>query len=218
MDQEFTKEMFDNVDAYLATLDKDNEDREDSTISDKEYGVDLYKKWFRSKTQSGFLSIRPWFDALKLKIDIGKASPDGKLISSTNVFVDICDFGAYIKSVTLGAGAINYPSNERMGVPTDEGFVSYGGSLVDNKPVSRIFKSHYWQNNDTYDSSAFAWKCGHFQARKSDSGAFIPDMSKSISVDMIKVTRAELATVSYKIDLALTAFASSNSKSWYYGR
>jgi hypothetical protein len=219
MDQEFTKEMFDNVDAYLATLDEDREDRFDSSdTASKEYDEDLYKKWFRSKTQSGFLSIRPWFDALKLKIDIGKTSADGKLISSTNVFVDACDFAAYLKSLTLGTGPINYPSNERMGVPTDEGFVSYGGSLIDGKPISRIFKSHHWQNNDNYDTSAFAWKCGHFQARKSDSGAFIPDMSKSISVDMIKVTRSELATISYKVDLALTAFASSNSKSWYYGR
>jgi hypothetical protein len=214
MDQEFTKEMFDNVDEFLASID-DNETTSSNSLQSKDYDQDLYKKWFRSKTQSGFVSIRPWFEALKFKIDIGKTSSDGKLLSSTNVFVDACDFAAYLLSIANGTAHVNYPSNERMGVPTDEGFVSYGGGIVDGKPVSRIFKSHYWQSSDTHDQSSFAWKCGHFAARKSESGAFIPDMSKSLSVDMIKVTRSEIATISYKVNLALSSYSFSN-KEWYH--
>ena len=211
MDQEFTKEMFENVDDFLASIDSN----ESSPSEPKDYDQDLYKKWFRSKTQSGFVSVRPWFDALKIKIDIGKTSADGKLLSSTNLFVDACDFAAYLSSIVNGTAHVNFPANQRMGAPTDESFVSYGGGMVDGKPVSRIFKSHYWQNGETYDQSSFAWKCGHFAARKSDSGAFIPDMAKTLSVDMIKITRAEIATISYKLNLALSSYA-ANNKEWYY--
>lgn len=214
MDKEFTKEMFENVDEFLASLD-DNETTQSTNQQDKDYDQDLYKKWFRSKTQSGFVSVRPWFDALKLKVDIGKTSADGKLLSSTNVFVDACDFAAYLNSIVNGTAHVNFPANQRMGAPTDESFVSYGGGMIEGKPVSRIFKSHYWQTGESYDQSSFAWKCGHFAAKKSDSGAFIPDMSKSLSVDMIKMTRAEIATISYKLNLALTSHASSK-KDWYY--
>lgn len=182
---------------------------------DKKYDQDLYKKWFRSKTQSGFLSIKPWYQGLKFKIDIGKTSPDGKLISSTMVFVDAVDFAAYLKSVAAGTGALNYPQNDKAGVPTSEGFVSYGGGIIEQKPVSRIFKAHYWQNSDnTFDSSAFAWKCGHFAARKTDSGAFIPDMKSPISVDSIKVTRQDILSISYMLDLSLISHVTNNSD-WY---
>lgn len=180
----------------------------------KEYKQDLYKKWFRSKTQAGFLAIRPWNEALKLRIDIGKASPEGKLLSNTPVFVDAIDFAAYLKSVSNLTASTNYPANERLGSPTPEAFVSYGGSIVDNKPVSRIFKAHYWQNNDVYDTTSFVWKCGHFAARKSDSGAFIPDMKSPLSVDQIKVTRQDICSISYLVDLSLASYVTNNQE-WY---
>jgi hypothetical protein len=40
--------------------------------TEKSYEKDLYKKWFRSKTQSGFLSIRPWFAGMKLELILVK--------------------------------------------------------------------------------------------------------------------------------------------------
>ena len=61
---------------------------------EKSYEKDLYKKWFRSKTQSGFISIRPWFAGMKFRIDIGKISADGKLAGNTHIFVDAVDFAA----------------------------------------------------------------------------------------------------------------------------
>ena len=187
----------------------------ESSDSSKSYEKDLYKKWFRSKTQSGFLSIRPWFQGLKLRVDIGKTSSEGKLISSTNVFLDIVDFGAYLRAIVNGTAATAYPASERLGVPTPEGFVSYGGAKIDGKPISRIFKSHHWQNSDnTYDSDSFVFKSGHFAARLSDSGAFIPDMKNSLSVDSIKVTRQDIHSISYIVDLAIISHV-SNRTDWY---
>jgi hypothetical protein len=180
----------------------------------KEYQQDLYKKWFRSKTQSGFVAIKPWFKALKMKIDIGKTSPEGKLISSTNVFVDAIDFGAYLKAINNGTAINIYNANDKLGIPTAEGFASYGGGMIDGKPVSRIFKAHYWMNGETADPTAFVWKCGHFVARKSDSGAFIPDMKQMISVDSIKVTRQDVSSISYLMDLSMVSYVSNNTD-WY---
>jgi len=205
-----------NIDDLIDSL-QGLEDRPDlSTIDNKDYQQDLYKKWFRSKTQSGFLAIRPWHKALKMKIDIGKTSSDGKLLSSTPVFVDSVDLAAYLRNVATNPAAaiINYPANDRMGAPTAESFVSYGGATIDGKPVSRIFKSHYWQSGEDYDSSSFVWKCGHFAARKSDSGAFIPDMKQLISADTIKVTRQDICSISYLLDLAMTSHV-SNHLDWY---
>lgn len=204
-------DMYNNIDEFMSSLDEDNTPPPNQN---KDYQSDLYKKWFRSKSQSGFLAIRPWFEALKLKVDIGKTSPDGKLLSSTAVFVDAIDFAAYLKSIVSGTASHNYPSNQKLGIPTSEGFVSYGGAVVDNKPISRIFKAHYWQSADTYDESSFVWKCGHFAARKSDSGAFIPDMKQLISADSIKVTRQDVCSISYLIDLAIVSHVSNNTD-WY---
>ena len=204
-------EILDNIDDFMSSLDEDSVSVNKDT---KEYQSDLYKKWFRSKSQSGFLAIRPWYEALKFKIDIGKTSSDGKLLSSTNVFVDAIDFGAYLKSIVSGTAQNNYPANAKMGVPTPEGFVSYGGAVVDNKPVSRIFKAHHWQSNDEYDPNSFVWKCGHFAARKSDSGAFIPDMKQLISADMIKVTRQDVCSISYIVDMAISSYVANNTD-WY---
>lgn len=204
-------EIFPDVEQFIE--DFHNEPK--PPTDDKKYDQDLYKKWFRSKTQSGFLSIKPWYQGLKFKIDIGKTSPDGKLISSTMIFVDAIDFTAYLKSIANGTAAVNFPMNEKSGVPTSEGFVSYGGGIIEQKPVSRIFKAHYWQNSDnTFDSTSFAWKCGHFTARKTESGAFIPDMKSPISVDSIKVTRQDIISIAYMLDLSLISHVTNNSD-WY---
>jgi len=205
---------YDNIDEFLSTLDNDGGKETLKNIDNKDYQQDLYKKWFKSKTQSGFLAIRPWHQALKMKIDIGKTSSEGKLASSTAVFVDSVDFAAYLRSVANGTASVNYPQNERTGAPTNEAFVSYGGAIIDSKPVSRIFKAHYWQSAETTDETAFVWKCGHFAARKSDSGAFIPDMKTPLSVDQIKVTRQDICSISYLLDLSMSSHV-TNNQDWY---
>jgi len=206
-------EVFKNIEDFLSSIDEE-ETSSPIKSDNKDYQQDLYKKWFRSKTQSGFLAIKPWHQALKMKIDIGKTSSEGKLLSSTAVFIDAIDLGAYLRSISNQTALVNYPQNDKNGSPTPESFVSYGGSVVDGKPISRIFKAHYWQNGEDYDSSAFVWKCGHFAARKSDSGAFIPDMKSPISVDQIKVTRQEICSIAYLIDLSLNSYV-ANNQDWY---
>lgn len=205
------QEVYSNIDEFIQSLDGISSEHTDAN---KSFEKDLYKKWFRSSSQSGFLAIRPWHKALKMKIDIGKTSSDGKLLSSTAVFVDSVDFAAYLKSVCNNTASHIYPANEKMQAPTPESFVSFGGAMVDGKPVSRIFKSHHWQSNETYDPTAFVWKCGHFVARKSDSGAFIPDMKQLISFDSIKVTRQDISSISYLMDLAMISHV-SNNQDWY---
>jgi hypothetical protein len=56
-------EVYESVQEFLTSLDDDSHSPEKVFSKDnKDYENDLYKKWFRSKTQSGFLSIRPWFN------------------------------------------------------------------------------------------------------------------------------------------------------------
>lgn len=208
-------EVYNTVQTFLNDLDDDSNTPEAVFSKDnKDYENDLYKKWFRSKTQSGFLSIRPWFTGMKFKIDIGKTSPDGKLISHTHLYVDAIDFASYLRAIVNGNATTIFPANDRMGIPTPEGFASYGGAKVDGKAISRIFKAHHWTNGDSIDSSAFVWKAGHFAARVSDTGAFIPDMKSPLSVDSIKVTRQDICSISYLLDLALNSHV-SNNPTWY---
>jgi hypothetical protein len=208
-------EVMDSVQEFLTQLDDDSNSPEQLFSSEnKDYENDLYKKWFRSKSQSGFLSIRPWFTGMKFKIDIGKTSPDGKLISHTHLYVDAIDFAAYLRAIVNGNATTIFPANDRMGIPSPEGFASYGGAKVEGKAISRIFKAHHWTNGDTIDSNAFVWKAGHFAARVSDTGAFIPDMKSPLSVDSIKVTRQDICSISYILDLALNSYV-ANNQNWY---
>jgi hypothetical protein len=108
----------DSVEEFLDSL-------EEKPVQDKaNYESPLYKKWFRSKTQSGFISIRPWFQGMKFSVDIGKTSSDGKLESSTACFVDAVDFAAYLKAIVNGTALTNFPANERAGAAHPESFVS----------------------------------------------------------------------------------------------
>ena len=199
-----------DVNEFIGSLDEETSEVQPP----KDYQTDLYKKWFRSKSQSGFLSIKPWFEGMKFKIDIGKTSPEGKLLSSTNVYVDAFDFAAYLRSISNGTAVNNFPANERSGIPSPEGFASYGGADINGKSISRIFEAHYWQNGESFDSSAFAWKCGHFAAKKSDTGAFIPDLKTALSVDFLKVSRQEICSISYLLDMALFGYV-ANNPNWY---
>ena len=188
--------------------------KSDTPLTEKTYDKDLYKKWFKSKTYSGFISIRPWFAGMKFRIDIGSLSSEGKLANNTHVFVDAVDFAAWLKAVVNNTAITGYPANSKTGVLTNEGFVSYGGSEIQGRPISRIFKIHHWQTGESYDNTAFAFKTGHFDAKKTSSGAFLPDMKSPISVNSIKVTRQEIHSISYLVDLALTSYV-TNKADWY---
>ena len=189
---------------------------EETHDNDKKIVPDLYKKWFKSANASGFLSIKPLLNIGKFRIDIGATGQDSSLKSHTETFVDAILFAIYLRSVNAGTAENLYPSNAKMGVPTNEGIAFYGGGKnQDGKPISRIFKSHWWRKGENeYDKSSFVFKCGHFKANQSSSGAFLPDMSSPLSTDSIKVTRLEIAEISYRVDLCLSSYAATNEE-WF---
>ena len=114
-------------DEFLNGIDQEGSD-ELNPIPPKQFTTELYKKWFRSKTSSGFLAIKPWFEGMKFKIDIGKTAPEGKLISSTNVYLDAFDFAAYLKSIANGTAVTNYPANERTGIAAKDAESRHGST------------------------------------------------------------------------------------------
>lgn len=194
-------------------LDEEEMAQTESVAEKGDFAPDLYKKWSMAKGTGRFIAIRPWVGGGKVSIDIGETS-DNKAKSSTLVWTNIVSLATYLKAVRDGRGVELYPANSKTGVPSPEGFVYYGGGNgKDGKPVSRVLKIHHWQSGETFDTASFVWKCGHFAARKSSTGAFIPDMSKSLSVNSIKVTRVEMAEMSYALDLALINHASGASES-----
>jgi hypothetical protein len=189
---------------------------EENTDNDKKITPDLYKKWFKSPNASGFLSVKPLLNIGKFRIDIGATGQDSSLKSHTETFVDAVLFAVYLRSIVAGTAETLYLANAKLGVPTNEGIAFYGGGKgQDGKPISRIFKSHWWRKGENeYDRSSFVFKCGHFKANQSSSGAFLPDMSSPLSTDSIKVTRIEMAEISYRVDLAISGYASSNQE-WF---
>lgn len=163
----------------------------------------IWKKWSVSAGVKRFISIRPWMEAAKVAVDIGEASGEG-LKGSTIVWADLLDLGSYLGAISMGRGEAIYPADDRQGIPTPEGFAKYGGGNIDGNAVSRILKVHHWGTKDKgYDNSAFVWKCGHFVARVSKTGAFIPDMSKCLSFHSIKVSRREMHELGTVLGLAL---------------
>lgn len=179
-----------------------------------DFGKDLYKKWFKSGGQSGFLSLRPWLETGKISVDIGELK-DNQLVGHTQVWTNIMDLGLYLKSVYDGTGAKLFPASDKLGLPTIEGFVYYGGSTIEGKDISRVLKIHHWSSGEnSYDSRAFAWKSGHFEGRKGPTGAFIPNMQKCLSMNMIKISRQEMAQAHMRVELALQGYAARN-EDWF---
>jgi hypothetical protein len=168
---------------------------------------ELFKLWTRSKDNSRFISVKYFDNAQKYIIDIGLCKADNTLISSTAVFVNSITLLAYLKSVTNLTAVTNYPAhkNPEMNLHTDESLAVFGGGKIDNKPIARIFKSHYWQNSDnSYDTSAFVWKCAHFDAKESATGAFIKAGGSPISSNSIKLSRRNLAELEVVLSYHMT--------------
>lgn len=168
---------------------------------------ELYKEFLRTKEITRFISVKHFVTGNKFIVDIGTVNNQtNKLASSTVVYIDAFILLAYLKAVNSGQGAVIYPASEKANVDSDEGLTIFGGSSKGDAPIARVFKSHWWQNYNKqtntkeYDSKSFMWKCAHFQAKQTSSGAFIPDFTKSISFDSIRMTRRNLA----ELELILT--------------
>lgn len=182
----------------------------------------LYKEWFRSSTSAGFISITPWFvdnnnsPVGKVIVDIGSVDPtNNEVQSNTKCYVDAVDLAVYLRAVVGGNAETLYPV--RNSVFSPESFVTFGGT-ASPEPIARVFKVEYWGANGQSEGNgnAFAWKCGHFVGNVTNTGAIQPQYDKAIRLDTIRRTRLQMATISYKLDLALAGFAASRSD-WYSG-
>ena len=155
------------------------------TADDKPRPGELYKKWFRTPSQAGFLSISPWRETGMVAIDIGEVK-DGQLSRATKCYVSAIELTAYLRGAC------------------DTNFMHYGGAQVEGKPVSRVFKVEPTDNN------RFLGNCGHFEARRSDTGAYIPNMKNSLSQNMIQVTPDEMRQICLRLELALFGWAAAD--------
>lgn len=177
----------------LDTLDKTNTNEE------------VYKIWSKAKDISRFLSIKYFKTGKKFVIDIGMTDGSNSLKSSTSVYVDAVTLLAYVNSIVNGTAKEVYQgsSDHKKHLQTDESLATFGGGKIDGNPIARIFKAHYWKSGENYDTSAFAWKCAHFPAKESATGAFIQSDSKPISSDSIKVTRRNIHEMSIILNATL---------------
>lgn len=176
--------------------------------TDRDFEGDLYKKWFKAGGKTGFLSLNPWWEAGKLKIDIGEVKESG--VEHTNVWCSIMGIGLYLKSVYDGTASRLYPKYEKAGVPTSEGFVYYGGSSSSGEDLSRILKIHHYPTETAFDDRSFIWKTGIFGGRKSSTGAYMPIMNQPKSQNTIKVSRLEMAEIHYRMEVAIAAYTTQN--------
>lgn len=173
------------------------------------WSPDLYKKFFKTKSAGGFLALRGWLEVGKVSVDIGEVAVNGGLVSNTVVWAPAISLAAYLKAVANNTAERLYPADPRKKLDLPESFIYYGGSITENGPVSRIIKVSHWHESG---GKAFEWKAGHFRASATESGAFVPDLTKEISLNRIKIERSEMAEMSYMIDLALQAL--TNNEMW----
>lgn len=172
----------------------------------------IFKKYFKAQNAEGFLTIKPWFEAHKLSIDIGAVS-DGSLQSSTLVWVDWIELNVYLQAVLHNNAEVLFPAKENQGASTPEAFVSYGGSKSDDGTVvARVLKIHRWNEGD---GSSFAWKTGAFEGRASRTNAVIPDMTKPISQNLIKITRLEMVEIACRVDLGLRSYVTGAGEEFW---
>lgn len=175
----------------------------------------LWKKWTVYQNVGRFLTIRPWLEAAKVSIDIGETEGGGTLKGHTQSWANILELTTYLQAVKDGHADLLYPANPKTGANTKEGYAYFGGATIDGQPVSRVLKIHHWPVKDAYDSSAFIWKCGHFRANKSQTGAFIPNMKEPLSQHSIKVSRQEMAVLATALQMAMINHAANTpSNQW----
>lgn len=201
-----------NRDASQLSFSDVESTEEDALVSqqqNEQFSPELYKKWYNAKGRKGFLSLDTWLDAGKASVDIGEIVDGAGGPRNTKVWTNVVALATYLAAVRDGRAGVLYPAKGKDR-PTPETYVYYGGAMTDAGPVSRILKIHHWQDpQGNYDETSFVFKTGHFAARMSSSGAFLPDMSKPVSSNLIRMSRVEMAEMSYRLDLALNAFAAT---------
>lgn len=189
---------------------------------EKKFSKEFYKYWFSYNGRGGFLSLNPWLETNKIGIDVGALrDSNGKtsLESNTMLWTNTLDLYAYLSAIANGTAERLYPKNDRGGAPYPESYVYYGGGTMGDKVVSRILKVHHWEGKDgSPDPSAFAWKAGHFEGTRNDTGAIMPNMKKNLSMNLIKIPRLEMVKMQQRLAFTLQAYATiqmNQGKNWW---
>jgi hypothetical protein len=168
--------------------------------TNKEFEKPVFKHFFKTKSMGGFLTITPFNEGRKFNIEVGEVGADDKLKQVTNAYVEFVNLAAFLRAVVRGTASEVY-RDPKVGPAT---FTQFGGALVDNKPVSRVLKITPMFtdfNAKVYDTPLpFQWKCGHFEAKKTGVGAFIPNMGKPLQQNGIKISRQTMEEISYLVD------------------
>lgn len=167
----------------------------EGTITSPE-SPEIYRKWFKTKEKSGFLTIKDALAIGRVSVDIGEVGE--KLKSSTLVWVNAVELAVYLKAVEAGTFAQLYGTGDTVGT-----FTYYGGANTKKGTVSRILKVEPLKP----DMKSFYWKAGIFEARVSATGAFMPEMDKPVSMNLIKVSLLETKEILYRLDLAINSYA-----------
>jgi hypothetical protein len=177
----------------------------------KEYtDTTLWKKWSVSGGVGRFLTVRPWIAAGKVAADIGETEGGGPLKGHTLAWANTLQLTTFLTAVRDGRGTVLYKATAKEPA---ENYAYFGGAMIEGQPVSRILKIHHWPLKDgKFDDTAFIWKCGHFKADKSKTGAFIPkDMKNPISFHSIKVNRLEMAELATAMHMVMVNHAANTT-------
>jgi len=154
--------------------------------------------------------VSRWMDAGRVIVDISEVDgSSNKLKGGTSAFLKVTPLATWLRAVATGQGRLIYPPIKGSGVSTPENFMVYGGGILKGQPVSRVFKAHHWPTSrddkgvpTAFDEGAFMWRTVLYKAKQGDKGQFIPvDMGAPLSTHAIKMTRQEMAEVSYAVDM-----------------
>lgn len=184
----------------LAMESVENEGEPVQRGEERSYVDPAYKRWHKS----GFVSVTPAYRIGKILVDIGRTDPETKeLILSCVSYLNAAPFIAYLKAIAANVGEDLFTGSNKT---LPESFMHYGGTTKDDKPLSRVFKAEWKKRGeDDYDKSTFLWKNGLFNARKTATGALIPD-GKPIEATQVMMPRSEIPYLAFELEAEYFAF------------
>lgn len=171
-------------------------------MTDKELKeIEVYKKWTKTKTFSGFATFYNWCEGERVKIEIADTSGDNGVKSLSTVYIPTWQFITYLHAEVYGFLPRLYPS---MLEPNEHhGITIYGGTNI-----ARVFKIEDWNyRNKNLDkpSGNRRFKAGEFEI-KPGSQASEPDWSKPINVNQIQMKPFEIAELYHHLVTVQQAF------------
>jgi hypothetical protein len=167
--------------------------------------IEIYKKYFKMSSASGFITVSNWTIADRVQIEIGANDPKTNAsLSVSTVYVPTVKMLAYLHAEVHDNIAKLYPS-----MLTDDkhqhGITYFGG-----KGPARVFKVEDW----TFDAvnggfkgtpgNVRRFKAGEFEL-KAGTTSSEPEYSKPISRNFIQMKPEEIAELYHQLHLTQQA-------------